>query len=72
MPATVPFSIDPEAVYPEWDIRLALGLTSATLTRARRQRKLRFSRQGNVILYRGQWLIDWLEADAKARQEGAR
>ncbi len=62
------FVIEPSAVYSEADVRLGLGLTSATMTRARREKRLRFSRQGNSFLYLGQWLLDWLEEDADARQ----
>ena len=62
---TAPFKIDPDAVYVDSDVRLGLSLTSATLSRARREGKLRFSRKGHTILYRGQWLIDWLERDAR-------
>jgi len=58
------FTIHPDAVYLDGEIRLALSLTSAALARARRERKLRFTRQGHQILYRGQWLLDWLESEA--------
>lgn len=66
------FVIEPSAVYSDADVRLGLGLTSATLTRARREGRLRFSRQGHSFLYRGQWLMDWLEQDADARQSVSR
>ena len=64
MPAEHYFTIHPNAVYTDGEIRLALSLTSATLARARRERKLRFTRQGRQFLYRGQWLLDWLESEA--------
>lgn len=63
-----PFTIIPDAVYSEGELREYLSLTSAAVARARRTGKLRFARQGNQFLYRGQWLLDWLEADATARQ----
>ncbi|MCA9070449.1 MAG: hypothetical protein KDA84_16065 [Planctomycetaceae bacterium] len=53
------FVIETSAVYSDGEVRLGLGLTSATLARARR---------GNTFLYLGQWLLDWLEEDAEARQ----
>jgi hypothetical protein len=60
-----PFVIQADAVYSDGEVRLALGVTSAALVRARREGRLRFTRQGNSILYRGQWLIEWLENDAR-------
>ena len=60
-----PFVIQPDAVYSDGEVRLALGVTSSAIVRARREGRLRFARQGNSILYRGQWLIDWLERDAR-------
>ncbi len=61
---SAPPRIDPEAIYHNGDVGLLLGLTSATLARARRTKLLRYSRQGHAILYRGQWLVDWLELTA--------
>lgn len=58
------FTIDPNAVYRDGEIRLKLGVTSSALAKARREKTLKFSRQGHRILYRGQWLLDWLEATA--------
>ncbi|MGZ0174326.1 MAG: helix-turn-helix domain-containing protein [Planctomycetales bacterium] len=62
-----PARIEPDGVYSDGDVRLLLGLSSATLARARRNGALRFSRQGNSLLYRGTWLLQWLENDADAR-----
>lgn len=64
-----PFVIQPDAVYPDGEVRLALGVTSSALVRARREGRLRFTRQGNSILYRGQWLLEWLEQDARRNHE---
>ena len=61
---TTPLRIDSEAIYHDGDVRLLLGLTAASTARARREGRLRYTRQGHSILYRGQWLIDWLERDA--------
>lgn len=65
-----PPRIDPDAIYHNGDTYLMLGLSSATLARARREHRLRFSRQGRAILYRGQWLLDWLECSAATVSEG--
>jgi hypothetical protein len=62
---TSPVCIDPRAVYDDGAVLLTLDLPSATLARARRDGRLRFSRQGRRTLYLGQWLLDWLEADAR-------
>ena len=68
--ASVPARIDPDGVYSDGDVRLLLGLSSSALSRARREGALRFSRQGNSLLYRGVWLLDWLERDADQRSQG--
>jgi hypothetical protein len=59
-----PSHIHPDAVYQDGQVRLLLGLTGATLARARRGGGLRFTRQGRCILYRGAWLLSWLESAA--------
>jgi hypothetical protein len=59
-----PCHIDPHGVYDDGAVLLALGIPTATLIRARREGRLRFSRQGRRSLYLGQWLIDWLTADS--------
>jgi hypothetical protein len=59
-----PVPIDPGAVYDDGAVVLALSIPSATLSRARREGHLRFTRKGRRIFYLGSWLIDWLAADA--------
>jgi hypothetical protein len=59
-----PVPIDPGAVYDDGAVVLALDIPSATLARARREGRLRYTRQGRRVLYLGQWLLDWLTADA--------
>ena len=68
---TKPPKVDPEGIYHDGDVRLLLGLTATSTSRARREGRLRYTRQGRSVLYRGQWLIDWLEADATAISGGA-
>ncbi|HEV8066212.1 MAG TPA: hypothetical protein VGP76_00650 [Planctomycetaceae bacterium] len=60
-----PPRIDANAVYTDGDLRLSLDLTSATTSRARRTGRLRYTRQGRTILYRGLWVLDWLERESK-------
>ncbi len=59
------FRIDPDGIYDDGTLVLGLGVTQTTLTRARRAGHLRSTRKGHRVLYRGQWIIDWLEQDAK-------
>jgi hypothetical protein len=61
-----PVRIEPEALYDDGSLRQALGLTSATLTAARRAGSLRFTRQGKRTLYKGAWILAWLEIAASA------
>ncbi|QDU39193.1 Helix-turn-helix domain protein [Maioricimonas rarisocia] len=65
-----PARIDPDGIYHEGRAALLLNLPTATLQRARRENRLRYTRQGRAILYRGQWLLDWLEYDAHPAAEG--
>jgi hypothetical protein len=60
-----PVCIDPRAVYDDGVLLLTLDIPSATLARARRDGRLRYARQGRRILYLGQWVLDWLTADAR-------
>ncbi len=55
-----PFKIDMAAVYDDSALRLSLGVTSATLTRARRAGRLRHTRKGKRTLYLGEWVLAWL------------
>ncbi len=62
---TKPARIDPDAIYDDDVLALTLGLTHASIAQARRGGRLRFTRNGRRILYRGQWIVDWLESGAK-------
>ena len=63
MPTTLP--IDPDTIYTEGAVAVALDIPLATLARARREGRLRYSRQGPRVLIRGAWLLAWLEADSQ-------
>jgi hypothetical protein len=63
-----PVRIEPEALYDDGSLRQALGLTSASLAAARRGGLLRFTRQGKRTLYKGAWILTWLEATPTAPQ----
>jgi hypothetical protein len=63
--ATDTVRIDPDAIYDDNLLFAVLGVSSNALARARRDGKLRFTRQGRRILHLGQWVLDWLTADSK-------
>jgi excisionase family DNA binding protein len=65
------FEIHPDTVYHEGDIALSLDVPLTTLNRARREGKLRFSRQGRRVLIRGSWLLAWLENDSRPQREAS-
>lgn len=60
---TRPITIDPGAVYDDGSLSLTLDVSLETLVRARRQRRLRYTRLGRRTLYFGQWVLDWLRSD---------
>jgi hypothetical protein len=65
-------SLDPAGVYDDGALYNHLGLTAATLSRARRSGRLRFTKQGKRILYLGEWVTAWLRAEGQPRPEAVR
>jgi hypothetical protein len=65
-----PITIEPSAIYDDGALLFSLGLSSATLARARRNGSLRYSRPGRRVLYLGQWVLDWLRAEGETRDGG--
>jgi hypothetical protein len=65
-----PVLIDPPALYDDASLRQALGLTPAALAAGRRSGKLRYFRKGKRTLYRGDWVLRWLESDATPASPG--
>jgi hypothetical protein len=66
-------SIDPDTVYSEGAVSLALDLPLSTLLRERREGRLRYTRKGNRVLILGRWLLTWLEHEdgrGNPRKEG--
>ena len=57
-----PIKIDPDSIYDDGSLVLMLDVSTATLARARRDGRLRYTRQGRRVLYLGQWILDWLAA----------
>jgi hypothetical protein len=59
-----PLPIQADAVYDDGVLILALGITHATLARARKSGELRFTRKGKRALYLGRWVLEWMHAPA--------
>jgi hypothetical protein len=59
---------DPDAVYDDGTLLFSLGLTETVLARARRAGTLRHTRQGRQTLYRGAWVLAWLESSATSHE----
>jgi hypothetical protein len=60
-----PVKIDPESIYDDGSILFTLDISSETLARARREGRLRFTRQGRRVLYLGRWILEWLSANER-------
>jgi hypothetical protein len=50
--------VNPDTIYTEAAVCLALDVPTATLQRARREGRLRYTRQGQRVLILGRWLLD--------------
>jgi hypothetical protein len=59
--------IEPNGVYDDGALVLALGLTFEALARARKEKVLRFTRKGKRTLYMGQWVLEWLADEPHAK-----
>jgi hypothetical protein len=64
------FRIEPQHVYDTGALVLALDIPSATLARARREGRLRYSRRGKRTYYLGSWVLAWL-CDERMEVAGA-
>ena len=61
-----PFLIQFNAIFDDSALHLTLGLAGTTLAKARKTGALRYCRFGNRTLYRGSWVLDWLEREASS------
>jgi hypothetical protein len=59
-----PIIIDPAAFYDDWSLSEALGIPLGTIAAARRSGALRCVVRGKRTLYRGSWVLSWLDAPA--------
>jgi hypothetical protein len=57
-----PVRIEPDALYDDGSLYQLIGLTQTSLLAARRGGRLRYSRQGNRVIYLGCWILQWLES----------
>jgi hypothetical protein len=57
-----PVLIESDALYDDASLRHAVGLTETALATGRRSGALRYCRHGKRILYRGSWVLAWLES----------
>jgi hypothetical protein len=64
MSATETIRIASDGVYDDASLYAALEVSASTLANARRDGRLRYTKKGKRILYMGQWVLDWLHADA--------
>jgi hypothetical protein len=62
--------IEPHGIYDDGSIHLALDIPSATLARARRGGRLRYTRKGRRVLYLGKWVLAWLEQADNPNRKG--
>ena len=62
--AAGPLRIEPDEIYDDGALRLLLGVSSASLSKARRTGDLRYSRRGQRTYYLGRWVREWLVPDA--------
>jgi hypothetical protein len=67
-----PVLINPDAVYDDGSLHVALGLTDATLAAARRAGTLRYARRGKRVLYLGRWILAWLDMTATTQPAAPR
>ena len=66
---TPALQIDPNAVYEEGAISLALGIPLASLLKARRDGELKFVRRGRRVFIIGRNLLAWLEPEPAVTRE---
>jgi hypothetical protein len=61
----LPPAIEPTAVYDLAQARAVLNLAASTLEREVALRRIRYARRGGRLLFKGQWLLQWVEDAAE-------
>jgi hypothetical protein len=59
-PTLPPIRLDPDQWYYEWQLH-RMGLDDDDITAARKAGEVRFRQLKQGRIFRGQWVIDWLE-----------
>ncbi len=59
-----PVMIEPEALYDDSALSQTLGLTPAALAAGRRAGTLRHTTKGKRTLYKGAWILAWIESES--------
>jgi hypothetical protein len=57
-----PIHIQSEAFYDDWALSESLGIPLGTIASARRSGALRSVQKGKRTLYRGSWVLTWLDS----------
>ena len=65
-----PVTISTDALYDDGALHRLLALTTATLAAARRSGRLRHTRQGQRTLYKGSWILEWLDSESTPAATG--
>ena len=66
---TQPVKIDPDALYDDGSLSVALGLRANTIDKARKSGELRSTKRGGRPLYLGRWVHEWLTAEPSPDRE---
>ena len=56
---------DPDGFYTEWSLRV-MGLDGEAMRKARKSGELKFKEVGAERLYKGEWLLEWLQPKQEA------
>lgn len=70
MDTFTPIVFDPDGFYTDDALKQTLGISFVALARARRIGVLKFVRKGRCILYRGDWVLDWLDTNDRHADAG--
>jgi hypothetical protein len=70
-PAAAPTPIHPDTFFTTEGLHKATGLPPGALLRARREGRLRYCVQAGRVIYRGAWVLAWLEGEARQEVSGA-
>ncbi len=67
-----PITILSDAFYDDWSLSEALELPLGTIVAARRAGDLRFTRKGKRTLYKGSWVVSWLDSSSSQTAESGK